>query len=41
MTKFDCVGDNEGFGVGIHNLKARIMGQGGANVKSVSAEEGP
>jgi hypothetical protein len=41
MTKFNCVRDNKGFGVGIHNLEATIVGQGRANVESVSAAEGP
>jgi hypothetical protein len=41
MTKFDCVRDDEGFGIGIHNLKATVVGQGRANVESVSAVEGP
>jgi hypothetical protein len=39
VPKFNCVGDNEGFGVGIYYFEAKIVGESWPDVEAISALE--
>ena len=41
MTKLDGVGDKEGFGVGIDNLKAAVVVESGSDVETRASMESP
>ena len=41
MPKFNGVRDDDGFGVGVDDLKTAIVGEGGADVVAVSPPESP
>jgi hypothetical protein len=41
MPKFNCVGDDKGFGVRVYYFEAAVVGASRPDVEAISASEGP